>query len=116
MRKNKTITVGEKEITVNELTSAQVDKLLATFNANRVVHPTELLLDSVIPVEAVSLSTGMTAEELGGADCELTPSELDEIWRDVAEVNGFLSRLLERLAKEGHALLTAMKSAEPAVD
>ncbi|KJS02239.1 MAG: hypothetical protein VR65_06235 [Desulfobulbaceae bacterium BRH_c16a] len=116
MRKQKVIKIGDQEITVNELTSAQIDELLSTFNGDRAVHPTELLLDSVIPVEAVTLSTGIAGAKLGGKECENTPTELDEIWKAVAEVNDFLSRLLERLAKQGHALLTAASSAEPAAD
>lgn len=114
MRKQKVITIGDREITINELTAAQIDGMLSSFNESRPVHPTELLLDAVIPVEAVTLSTGMTGPELGGSECNYAPSELDEIWRAVAEVNSFLSRLMERLAKEGHAVLSAKNSVEPA--
>lgn len=94
MRKSKTITIGDREITVRELTVEQVDKLLGDFNQKRSPHPVELLLNASLPVEVVEQATGMTGNELAG---DLTPSELDAIWKAVAEVNDFLSNLLIRL-------------------
>lgn len=116
MRKNKTIKINNRDINVEELTASQIYGMLSNLNEKRAVHPTELLLDAVIPVEAVVLATGMTTAELGGNDCDYTPSELDEIWQAVAEVNDFLCRLMVKLAGAGHALLSGKNSAEPAAE
>ena len=97
MRKEETVFIAEKEITVRELTVAQVDKVLSDFDQNRPVTKAEILINSVVPIEVVSASTGLTKEELNG---DLTPSELNVIWEAVARVNDFLSGALLRTRDE----------------
>ena len=98
MRKKKTITIGERQVDVNELTVAQVDALLNPVggSAAREMSAAELLVDSVVPIEAVCASTGLSADEINAT---LAPSEAAALWAAVAEVNDFLSRMLERFAK-----------------
>ena len=107
MRKTREVQVGDRKITVNELTVAQVDALFSGFDAERPAHKAELLMESALPIEAVQMATGMTAEQLSGDIC---PSELAEIWQAVAEVNDFLSRLLGRMAQAGKEILAAKVS------
>ena len=107
MRKIRELKIGERTITVNELTVAQVDALFSGFDAERPAHKAELLMESALPIEAVQMATGMTAEQLSGDIC---PSELAEIWQAVAEVNDFLSRLLDRMAQAGKEILAAKVS------
>ena len=107
MRKTKEVQIGERKITVNELTVAQVDALFNGFTAERPVHKAELLMDSAVPIEAVLLATGLTSEQLAE---EIYPSELAEIWQAVEEVNGFLSNLLGRMAQAGEKILAARAS------
>ena len=104
MRKTREVQVGDRKITINELTVAQVDALFSGFDAERPAHTAELLMESTLPIEAVQMATGMTAEQLSGDIC---PSELAEIWQAVAEVNDFLSRLLDRMAQAGKEILAA---------
>ena len=110
MRKTKEMRIGERTITVNELTVAQVAELFDGFTADRVVHKAELLVNSAVPIEAVLLATGMTAEQLAG---DIYPSELAEIWQAVEEVNDFLSQLLGRMAQAGREMVAARTSGGP---
>lgn len=100
MRDQKTIKIKGQDVVVKELTMAEVDGLLGSAGAGRAVYPAEVILDPVIPQEAVVLATGLSDDDLAG---DITPSELAEIWEAVAEVNGFLSKLMARLSKEGRA-------------
>ena len=53
MRKTKEVQVGDRKITINELTVAQVDALFSGFDAERPAHKAELLMESALPIEAV---------------------------------------------------------------
>lgn len=111
MKKSKTIKLDDREITVTELTPTQVDDLVRGFNAERSANMVELLMDSPISTEAVTLSTGMSLEEM----MAMTPTELHAVWGAVAEVNDFLSRMLDRMlaiAEKG----TTATSAGPSAD
>jgi len=91
----KTIVVAGKDIVVKELNAPQIADLLDENKATREkVSLAELLMDSVIPLEAVVMSTGLAAEWFDG---EILPSDMKRIWDAVEEVNDFLSRMLARL-------------------
>jgi hypothetical protein len=96
MRKTKNIKIDDKEIVVKELTVAQVDEL---FNEKNPVGGTtvDLLMgdDATVPVKAVTLSTGLTYDEMA----EMPPSDLKTIWIAVEELNDFLCQLLRKLAQ-----------------
>ncbi len=100
MRKEETIVINGKEVTVRELTVTQVDSLMRL--PSRAPLAVELLIDTPILAEAVCMATGLTEEEINGP---LSPSEACELWAAVARVNDFLSRLVERLGAAAGKLL-----------
>ncbi len=91
MRKLKEVTIDGRTYTAKELTVNQVDAVLG--GEKSLSSMAEMLLDTVIPVEAVIASTGITIEEIN----EMTGSELETLWREVEEVNSFLARLMRKL-------------------
>ncbi|MBU1567435.1 MAG: hypothetical protein KJ630_17650 [Proteobacteria bacterium] len=113
MRNKKAININGQDITVRELTMEEVDELLAAVKETRVLYPAEVMLDPEIPQEAVMMATGMTADQLTG---DITPSELAEIWGAVAEVNGFLSKLMARLLVVSETMKAALSSAAPSAE
>lgn len=113
MRKSKVIKIDDREITVKELTVSQVSALMEGSAEKTTATTGELLVGSPIPIEAVSLATGLSVDELNG---EMTPSELAEIWEAVAEVNDFLSSMMKRLQVVAESLLDPKASAEPSAD
>lgn len=112
MRKSKVIKIDDREITVKELTVTEVTALLDGTEKKTTATTAELLIGSPIPIEAVSVATGISVDELNG---EMAPSELAEIWEAVAEVNVFLSETLKRLQVVAEALLKPKESAELSV-
>jgi hypothetical protein len=88
---------------VNELTVKDMDATLAAIDQKRPDHWAEILLDTKIPVEIVTASTGLQAGELE----EMTPTELEVVWGAVARVNDFLSRGLTRLGDIAEKLAMA---------
>lgn len=110
MRKSKAIKVGERQITVKELTATQVTDLMEGTGDKKRASTAELLMASPIPIEAVCAATGLSEEELNG---DMTPSELDAIWGAVAEVNCFLLRMMQRFQKVAEEILTLKESAGP---
>ncbi|KJR97211.1 MAG: hypothetical protein VR65_25020 [Desulfobulbaceae bacterium BRH_c16a] len=95
MIKEEKIVVRDKDIIVKELTLTAVDALFASFSIDRAPTLAERLIDSPIPVEVVTASTGLQDDELNA----FTPSEIDEIWKATARVNDFLSVMVERTVK-----------------
>ena len=109
MRKKKAFSIEghDAEIVAMELTPPQLDELWESIKSERLPHMAELLLDPLLPVEVVTLSTGLTSEQLAS---DFAPSELAVIWKEVGEVNDFLSGLLGRLSQEGKKIMTEKKS------
>ena len=94
MQKTKKITVeGLGEIEARELTVEQVNDLMNRDMTDRPFYTVEALLDSALPIEAVCMATGLSAETLNG---DITPSAAEQVWKAATEVNRFLSRMLER--------------------
>lgn len=90
----KTITVGGKDIVAKTLTASQIADLMAKMDGSRKATLAEMLMDSDVPIDAVLVSTGLSAEWFSGP---VTPDEIHQVWEAVIEVNGFLSRMLARL-------------------
>ena len=109
MRKSKTITINQREITANELTVRQIDTFMAEVDTDRQIYSVEMILNDPVPIEVVQLSTGLTAAELAG---DFTPTELRAIWDAVGAVNDFLSDLMVRMAAAGEKI-GATTSAPP---
>lgn len=108
MRKSKVIKIDDREITVKELTVGDVTSLMEGIDKKKTLTAAELLMSKPVPIEAVSISTGIDVETL-------TPSELDEVWEAVVEVNPFLSQMMQRLQAVAETLLEPKASDEPPV-
>lgn len=102
MHKSKTITVGEKKITAKDLSPLQIDELLGLDGQERPGAKLGILMGSNLSLDAVSMSTGIQADELLG---EFSFEELAEIWSAVAEVNDFLLGRMDLAIKSGLAML-----------
>lgn len=109
MRKSKVIKIDDREITVNELTVAQVTALMEGAGKKTSATTAELLMPNPIPIEAVSVSTGISVDDLNGT---MTPSELAMVWEAVAEVNDFLSQMMQRLQVVAETLMAPKASGE----
>jgi hypothetical protein len=92
---DKTINVGGKEIVAKTLTAEQIADLMEKMDGKRKAVLAEMLMDSEVPIDAVLASTGLPAEWFDG---QVTPDEINQVWEAVIEANGFLSRMITRLA------------------
>lgn len=99
MRKSKTIQFNGKETTVNELTVAQVDSLMAEQNTS--ITTVEMLLNPNTPIGVVVASTGISSAELNG---EVSPGELQKLWQAVEEMNPFLLQMYGRILAAAAAM------------
>lgn len=102
MRKEKTITVGDNEITVRELTVDQVTNVMDGLEGAK-TSVFDLLLPDRLPAVAVCAATDLTLPKLK----KMVPSDLVQIWDAVEEVNPFFVGMVERLASLGAAALGA---------
>ncbi len=114
MRQSKIVKFDGKEVTVKELIVSEVDGVLEKISAKDwKPHMIELLLDSPVPVEAVTISTGLTTKKLEAC----APAELQKLWGEVAEVNSFLSQTLNRMVAVGREIKKQVTgSGEPSAD
>lgn len=109
----KTIELAGKEIIVQELTVAQVRKIISTVDIDEVAKDIDDLLDANVPALAIADATGLTLAEME----EYRPSELASLAWEVEQANPFLVGLVERKVKaynEFHALMmrTGSRSSE----
>ncbi len=100
MRKSKIINWNELEVTVKELTVAEMEGLMNGYTPQSM----DIVLDRDIPVAAVELSCGLTVDEL--RDC--TPSALEPLYAAVAELNPSLVALMRQLKE---VVLAKLKTA-----
>lgn len=107
LRKSEELQLGEKKITIRELTVDELDGVLGALDTTRKPHWAEVLFESPVPVEVVVITTGIAKEELG----KYTPSELYQLWVAVARVNDFLFKGLQRLAVVSEKIAAASESA-----
>ena len=98
MRKSKAITWAGRDVTCTELTIEQISGVLESDAAPTTL---DMVFHDRIPVEAVTLSTGLDVRELETAG---SPSELDVLWKAVEEVNPFFVKALDHLAEIGRAV------------
>ncbi len=101
MQRKKTITVRDLEITVRELTVAQVRDLMEEFSA---VKPNimDLLFPDNLPAIVISESTGIPIQKL---EDDFSPSELHQIIEGVESLNPFFVNMMTRLQTLGKGLL-----------
>ncbi len=97
MRKSKLIKWNEKEVVCKELTVEEISTLMAS---DAEPNDLDLVFFDRVPVQAVTLSCGLTAETL----VKESPGELEKLWDAVEEVNPFFTRMLNQLAEKGRRL------------
>ncbi|BCL59969.1 hypothetical protein DGMP_06620 [Desulfomarina profundi] len=95
MRKSKIISFNEKEVTVKELTVAEVVSVIEDMG-NYEPHVLDILMDFDIPVSVVLLSTGLEEKDLMEG---VSPSGLIPLYEAVVEVNPTLAAMAARLRK-----------------
>lgn len=91
MRLTKNITFNGSDLTVKELTMAELAGVLDTLAAT--ADPLDMVMDHRLPSEAVIISSGLKRAALH----KLTPSLLNELWQAVEEVNPFFVNAVRRL-------------------
>ncbi len=102
MKKSKTITFRDKEITAHELTVHQVQTLLEKIEARTTEgfgHDFVLsaLMDRDLPAEALSMAIPvLTAAEWQDA----APSELTALYDAAEELNPFLLKMYQKMTAE----------------
>lgn len=95
MRKSKIIEFKGKEITVKELTVAEVVGVIEDMSRYE-PHVLDVLMDFDLPVSVVLLSSGLEEKELMEG---VTPSGLVPLYEAVVEVNPTLAAMAARLKK-----------------
>ena len=104
--------LGGRTVTARVLWVSEVDTLVETLRAGK-LNPTValVLFHSDLPIEAVSMSTGISAEELLG---KVYPDELEKIWRAVEEVNPILAGLIATKTDQTAPSIPEPSNASPA--
>jgi hypothetical protein len=96
MRKIKTIMIDEREITVKELTVADVRDLLENVTNKTEINTIDLLFGDSVPSEAIEKSTGIKIKKL---ENDFSPSEIKTLVEAVEEVNPFFVAMIQKLKK-----------------
>lgn len=100
-----------ENVEAKELTVGQIREILEKLEKGGTTHYGDLLFEGEeIPILAVSLSTGLSIDELEG---DMTPSRLKEIIEEVRQANPFFAGMMKRLAKIGEGALAAKNSTGP---
>ncbi len=97
MRKSKIIKFNGQELTVKELTVSQVKDVLRSLDTFE-PHTLDILMDQPVTASAVCMASGISVEDLEG---DLAPSEIQELYDAVLEVNPTFAAMLGRLQKIG---------------
>jgi len=96
----------QRKIEAKELTVSQIRQVFESMENRTDIHTIEILFPNEIPVMAVSLSTGLSLEELDG---DIPPSEIKRLIDEVKTKNPFFLSGLQSLAKVGTALMENLK-------
>lgn len=108
MQRNKKIPVGDKEITVTELSVSQIRNLLDQMEQADICI-IDLLFPNSIPAAAVAESTGIDIKKLD----EYHPSDLKVIIEGVENMNPFFANMIARIAKAGGQAISEKTSTQP---
>jgi len=103
---NEKITIGGREITVRQMTMADVRRFVAEMQQQAdgqepEPHVIDMLFDDPVPASAVSVATGLSLDELAG---DFTQSEMRELLDAVKAANPFFVGMMERLVEAGRQL------------
>ncbi len=100
MRRSKLVRLGDREITVKELTVAQVRSILSELETGTELAVLDLLFTDV-PTIALLASTELSENDLA----EYSPSELEPLIDAFREANPFFVKMMKRLAALGEVAL-----------
>ncbi|CCK81198.1 hypothetical protein [Desulfobacula toluolica] len=112
MQRTKTITIGERDITIKELSVAQIRDMMDEMEKEKITTIDLLFPDSLPPV-AIAGSTGISVKKL---EEDFSPSELKQVIDGVENLNPFFANMMSRMAKIGEAVLKEKASTPPAVN
>ena len=103
MHKTKKITFNNREITVHEVTVAQVEAWeKALFAGDELdIHILDKIMDKPLPVSGLRFCV----PELTDEDLKIAPSEIIKIYDAVEEVNPFFLQYVGKMAKLGSELM-----------
>jgi len=91
MRIVKTITIAGREITLNELTVAEVSTLLNGISSGLI----DLMFDGRLPLDVVCAASGIKKKEFD----KWFPADLDALIKEVEAVNPHSARLCKKLVE-----------------
>ncbi|MBU1418333.1 MAG: hypothetical protein KKI15_07590 [Proteobacteria bacterium] len=108
MQAAKVIKLGDKEVTIRELTVAQVKQIMAEINTKEYSgHILDALLDRAFPANALFLAIGIKEEDF---DLDVPPSVLDGLYDAVIELNPSCAAMMERLVQAGSKRMESTSS------
>lgn len=99
-----------KNARARELTVREIREVLGGLERRDAIHTVELLFPDGIPALAVSMSSGLSLEELDG---DVAPSDLKNLIERVKDANPFFLNALNRLAETGRAMMARMTAPSP---
>jgi len=102
MRQIEKVEIAGREISVKELTMAEIRQILSSMEKQKDQPHVIDLLFADMPAVAVSVSTGLTLKDLEG---DFTQSDIKQLKDKVAELNPFFVKAMQRLAKIGQLML-----------
>ena len=109
MRKSKIVRLGDREITVKELTVAQVRSIISELESNYELAILDLMFTDV-PSLALQMSTGLSDSELD----DYSPSELTPLIEAFREANPFFVQMMNRLSALGEVALQSSSAGQSA--
>ena len=112
MQRTKKITIDDREITIKELSVAQVKELLDDEEASGEINIIGLLFPDSLPAAAITKSTGISEQKL---ENDFMPSELKQIIDGVESLNPFFVNMITRLTKIGKQAMKDKALIPPAV-
>ena len=99
MRRSAVITVNGEDMTVKELTVRQVEELMAAIEAKDYQgHILDALMNRPFPALAVFMALGI---DEGQFSLDISPTEIDQIYGKVIEVNPFCAAMMKNLYEIG---------------
>jgi hypothetical protein len=113
MQRTKRITIDDREITIKELSVAQIKVLLDNAEAGEDFSVINLLFPDTVPALAIEQSTGISVKTL---ESSFNPSELKQIIDGVESLNPFFVNMIVRLSKIGKQVMKEKSLMSPAAD
>ncbi len=109
MQRKKTIVINDIDITVTELSVAQVRDYMDDKPEQAPVSIIDLLFPDSLPGRVIAESTGLSVKKL---EDDFSPSELKKIVEAVESLNPFFVNMMKRLSEMGREII-AQKTLTP---